>query len=749
MKWISIFLFLIFSSQAVAQTLTEKTANKKFESRDYAYAIPLFERLLKKHPDNINYKFRLAECYRKVKSYNKALELYTELANSKKATSAILWYYAQVLASNGKYQEASNTLDRYLEIIGTNEDAISLQKNYQTIDRFLADSLQYEIYYLHAINSWQGDFSPAIYNNGLVFCSSRTHGGAIRTVEGYDGTSLVDLYVVKDTADIMHDLRSSVSDPRYKVIKKRHFNDDYTPVTSNDTNIPGTYLHNFSHDSVKHVGGHHVPVHRISDKYSGHHLGPVCFYENGKKIIFTANEENTTDGTFHLALFSADFDGKRIKNIKKLPFNNSRYSIGHPVFSPDFSRLYFSSDMPGGSGGADIYYVSYHNGYWGIPQNLTTVNTKGNELFPSMDQKGNLYFSSDLHPGLGGLDIFRATMLGEKVVSIENMGYPINSSADDFGITHEPGGRGGYFSSNRKRGLSDDDIYYFVKKCNSFNFKVIDLQTKMALANVSLTFSNLELKTNEKGIATACLDEVSTVTASLHGYETQSVLPDSSYVEIKMEPLSFEVTGILGQDNRKNPIPNASVSLYDTENQILLSQIETDSTGHFKFALEHNRQYEIEATKEKCASHSVMVSTRELTTSQKFEEDIILFCEGDVIEIENIYYDYNKATIRADASSALDSLVLLLNEYPDMRIELRSHTDARGDHTFNMKLSAKRAQSVVDYLIGHGIVPFRLRAVGLGETQPVVDCASKTCSEEEHQQNRRTEFKIISIDRGL
>ncbi|MEF8983241.1 MAG: OmpA family protein, partial [Bacteroidales bacterium] len=383
------------------------------------------------------------------------------------------------------------------------------------------------------------------------------------------------------------------------------------------------------------------------------------------------------------------------RNAEALSLAADSLIAAHPSITDDGSTLYFVSNMPGGQGKVDIWKVNRKDDEWGAPVNLgDNINTPGNEMFPFIHPDGTLYFSSDYHPGMGGLDIFKATPQDNGEYEIENMRYPINSTHDDFGITFEKEKEKGYFSSSRE---GDDKIYSFI-----------------------------------------------------------------------LPPLKFSIEGVVKNKKSEEPIQNAQVKLVGSDGMTMSSK--TNEDGGFKFMLRPETDYVFVASKEKYLTNKENVSTTGLEESKVFEPELLLSSIEEPIELPNIFYDYDDWSLRSESKEALNQLVETLNDNPRVIIELRAHTDFRGEHAYNIELSTKRAQSVVNYLIDHGIDTERLRAKGYAATQPkVVDqniaeeydfleegtelteefiknLETEDQREIAHQINRRTEFKVIATD---
>jgi outer membrane protein OmpA-like peptidoglycan-associated protein len=449
--------------------------------------------------------------------------------------------------------------------------------------------------------------------------------------------------------------------------------------------------------------------------------------------------------------------------VKELPFNSNDFSCGHPALSPDDSRLYFVSDMPGGFGGTDVYVVEYNNGQWGTPVNMgKEINTEGNEMFPFVDASGVLYFSSDGHEGVGGLDVFMAELKeGIAYKGVENLGAPINSEKDDFGFITNKDRSTGYFSSNRKRGVGDDNIYSFKRTCRPLNVIVYDAKTNTPIeaadVRISRSGTNESLQqTGMDGATKICLEantdyEFKAIKA---GYATnavrfstatQSVSPQMN-VSIYLEKSDNTIVkGVVKREATQQPVSGAKVTIKDSKTGESKTVV-TGSDGGYEFEVDPTKNYNLKAEGEDLATNEQQIGKNKKARSTAVTNDLSMYGEGDTFTLENIYYDLNKFFIKADAAQELDNVAVLLKKYPKMKIELRSFTDSRSSDSYNMKLSERRARAAFDYLVRKGINASRMEARGYGERQLVNDCANDTeCTEEEHQQNRRTEFKILSV----
>lgn len=438
---------------------------------------------------------------------------------------------------------------------------------------------------------------------------------------------------------------------------------------------------------------------KVNTKY---HESSAIFSPNGKYMFFTRNNffrmkyKEDEVGINRLQLYRATLseDGTW-DEIHKIHFNSEDYSVAHPALNLTGSKLYFASDMPGTFGQSDIFVVDVNDdGTLGEPENLgPSINTEGQESFPFMNTNGDLFFSSTGFPGLGGLDVFKSEGLDQKVNAgsnrnfpIENVGKPVNSSFDDFGYYENLVTKRVYFSSNREGGKGSDDIYTFeVPECEQL------------------------------------------------------------------------VAGTVQDKNTDELLPNSTVILFDGEGNELGRKTVGDDAA-FEFELECEKEYLIRGEKDTYASDEKRFTTpnrkQELKLQLLLEKDEVIVepCAdlAKLLDIPIIYFDFDKFNIRYDAEVELQKVLAVLNKYPSMTIDVRSHTDCRATMAYNERLSENRAQSTRQYLIDNGIDSGRITAKGYGESRLVNDCGCEptnesSCSEEEHQLNRRSEFIVTSF----
>lgn len=421
------------------------------------------------------------------------------------------------------------------------------------------------------------------------------------------------------------------------------------------------------------------------------HESSATFSRDGKTMYFNRTNKVRTktdeDRIAHIKIYKAELVNGDWTNVTALPFTSNKYSTEHPSLSKDGKTLYFASDMPGGMGGFDIYRVTINDdGTFGEPENLgSNINTKHREQFPFISNLDVLYFSSDDHQGYGGLDVFRSNMVNGNFDKPVNLGSSINSSFDDFAYVIREKDNKGFVSSNKS---GHDRLYGFAR---------------------------------EENILTKYL-----------------------------------VTGIVQDKNSKELLAGSLVTLFDETGTVIQDSIVGEKADYL-FKIEPNKKYTIRGTRKAYIPQDVDFST---DSEGKIQHNIYLTLEsyadaeervkedekGDVqIQLDKIYFDFDKSSIRSDAETTLDVLVDLMNKYPDMEVEVSAHTDARGKDQYNLELSKRRAASTLEYLVSKGIDRGRLKSIGYGEMQPLNKCVKEgICEDEEYDINRRCEFRIIN-----
>ncbi len=634
----------VFTSSVNAQYVL-KDADKQFELFNYPKAIELYEQAYKKK-ESLHAAGRLGYAYAITNNFQQAESWFGLAVKMQGSPPENLLGYAKALQSNSKYREAKVQYKAYIEAgkkISEREANVWLASCDSAL-KWMRNPKQIELVNQKDLNSAQSDWGAVNYNGGVVFTSDRFDTGLeSKEKSGFfkiDGTKMPDKKVYGWTGN------------------------GYLKL----------YIKPSLADSVK-----LFPI----ETGSSYHVGSATFTADGNTMYFTMT--NVPDdlervknkpSTVNVSIYSSTKNADGIWGAP-IPFTYNAindYSVGDPFISTDGTSLYFSSNKPGGKGGADIYVcLKTDAGEWGNPVNLEEINTAGNERNPVFDANNNLYFASDGHIGMGGLDVFRALRDGAGIGRIENLGYPFNSPLDDFAFSLNEKGGVAYMSSNRSNGMGSDDIYV--------------LDQKLILA--------------------------------------------------------FKLTGTVYNRKTNQPLAGALVTLAKVNGGS--SKVETDDNGEYQFSLARESEYNVSAEATNYRTDVENLATIGLITSQSIVQDLhmepIELNTG--IRLENIYYDFEKWEIRADAALELDKLVKIMNDNPTIWVELGSHTDSRGNDAFNLSLSQKRAAAAVKYIISRGINKNRIEAKGYGETKLLNKCANAVdCSDAEHQLNRRTEFKI-------
>lgn len=729
MKHISILVFSFFSLCVLAQNSLQKKADYNYIHLNYWLAKGQYKRLIKSNPSNIENAFKLAMCHKQLHENEKGYQILNALDANNQLNSPL---YYELLGNlcllTKRYEEADVNFKKqqgYFFIEGStnnNHPIIPTKERLTWKSNFELNALLF--------NSTKSDFGGYPYVNGnLVFLSNRGNSPIKRKWAG-NGDRFLDLYVVK-------------KDQKVVPFKSKYI-----------------------------------------DKF---HEGPLCMHPNGKWVYFTRNNISTgksrrdANGIQQLKLYRAEVKSNgKWKHITSLNINSSEYSVAHPSISSDGTQIYFSSDMPGGSGGADVYVgqLTSEGEITDIKNLGPSVNTAGNEVF-SWIQDDQLFFASDGLAGLGGLDIHVSKMKRNGMFSKpKNIGSPINTNADDFAIVFHSKDAG-YVSSNRS-GFGSDDIYSFkmnepIKWLISLTGNVKELGTENSIPNqLLIVFNNNgevldSIHTDDQGFFELELNEGDEITVkSPEGaYEegswnyTVSNEDNQSLDLLLNSHPNLTVNTLVTDKKNGNPIENVSVNIKDlntgkqitlgnTGNDGIITDLLTDLKKNQNLSLEINIKKP--GYLERTVNLNYMVTQTEVLNLHelidmgigKIEVGINL---ADMIDINPIYFDLGKYIIRPDAAIELDKIVAIMNQYPNMVIELGSHTDCRSSKAFNQKLSQNRAKASADYIKARITKPNRISGVGYGESKLKINCpcegtVKSTCPEEEHAKNRRTEFII-------
>lgn len=711
-KYILFFIAYLFLTSHVDAQL--RAGNKRYDRMAYATAIKKYERVVKKNDSSVEGWNKLGDCYRFIGDYSNAERAYAKIINGPVQPEVYL-YYAEALMQNEKYTEAKVWLEKYNTVMPSDVRGANLLSGIHQMSNYKSMEGIYKVTKTN-VNSNESDIAPIIYNGGIVFASNRPVLSWVKKNHSWTGKSFYRLYHAK------------------------------------------------GEDALFMAAEEFAPELRVK-----FHNGPVTFSKVGTTMYFTKN--NIEDGKIRkdiksvtrLKIFSSNYSNGEWGIEIPFPYNSDDYSCAHPSLSVDGSTLYFASDMPGGKGGMDIWKCEWNGSSWDKPINLgDKVNTKGNEVFPYISSDNSLYFSSDGLLGIGGLDLYYIEK--SKDGHPQNLGIPMNSAGDDFGICLGSSNDNGYFTSNRKSPFENDDIYYFSKKCVKVNMIVKDETTNSPLPNTDVSIMEngsdyQQITTDSTGKITICLNPLRSYDfiAAKEDYTENKLslsnkeIADASKATSHQVSLSLtkniaNVEGFVRTADKQEPKANLEVVLTNlkTKEERIST---TDTDGYFRFDdIPLNTAYQIKTSAENCGEVSDKFHTQQITGETTISVSLAMLCKGSIIKIDNIYYDYNKFEIREDAALELDKVVALMNENPSMKIELRSHTDSRGNDAYNLKLSDSRARAAMNYMISKGIESSRLKSKGYGELELLNQCKNGVeCDEKEHEVNRRTEFKILEM----
>ena len=708
-----VLLSLIWVNPCLSQNNSPAVkADKLYKAFAYHEAIDEYLKVLAKEPDNATAIRNIADCYRLTNNSEKSEVYYAKVVKLADAKPIDKYHYAQSLMYNAKYDEAKKFFGEYSAVAGSDERAKNSISAIDKIDEFFRDSAKSVISKI-LINSDKADFSPVFFHEGIVFVSSRESMAKDRT-HTWTGNPFLTLYYAQ----------------------------------GKQANLRSPEL--FSKE--------------IQSKFND---GPACFNQEGNELYLTRNSSslsNRSERVVKLKIVKSKFEEGKWSEPTDLPFISNQYNTAHAWLAKDGKRLYFASDMPGGFGGMDLFYVDKNEDGWSAPVNLgNKINTKGNELFPFVNDDNTLYFASDGQVGLGGLDVYECKYSNGKWSEPRNMGYPVNTHKDDFSLILDKEGSKGYLSSNRNGGKGDDDIYFveLLKKIVVAG-TVTDKKTGKPIEGADVILKDREGKEIARTLAKIDgtyefeleYNKEYTLLAQKAGYskETKTVSTISTreskiVVDFQLQKLIFGVEGIVSDKETKEPLDKSNVVLLDDQDKEI-GNVTTGPDGYYFFNLGPDKNYRVKASKEGYFSKSEIVSTvgkKEGIIKQDMPlEKIVL---NKPIRLDNIYYDLAKWNIRPDAAKELDKLVQILKDNPTIVIELSSHTDCRASDAYNWDLSDKRAKSAAKYIVEVGkIAKERITGKGYGETMLINRCANGVkCSEKEHQENRRTEFKVLKF----
>ena len=627
------FVFFIGLSVLTAQNNDTKKADKHFDRLEFVDAAKQYEKLIKKGKGDAYVYKRAAEANYNLFNMKEAERFYKLFIRKNEGIEAEDYFrFASALKVNGKIDESNENMQEFVQLAPDDKRAQFFKKNPNYYADLKAKEPNFSISEMEINSGEYSDFGGYEHNDMFYFVSARNKSG--RTY-GWNDQPVLNIFVAENVAG----------------------------TWKNEDEVPGD----------------------VNSKFNE---GTLAITQDGQTMYFTRTNmgdgnkyEADEDGIGRLRLYQATLVNGRWKDIQPLPFTDSEYSYSHPALSPDGKTLYFSSDMPGGFGNSDIYKVSLdEDGNFGEPENLgDQINTPGRESFPFMDEDMRLFFSSDGHLGLGGLDVFYATQSNGNFTYPTNVGGPVNTASDDFAFAYYKGKESGYVSSNRGGLSTVDNIYQ------------VDL----------------------------------------------------------LQPLDETLLMITAVDAETNkPLANTQVIVYDKD-ETEVSRGNTDEAGQVELLVISNQEYDVQGNKDGYESTSVEIRAEGESMPVDLALDMIepLIAERKIV-LDQVFFEFDKSDIKPSAALELDRLAETLQKYDDIRILVTSHTDRRGPAEYNLGLSERRAKSTVEYLVSKGVDESRLEYEGKGESEPINDCA-QGCTEEQHRENRRSEFTIIEEKEGV
>ncbi len=638
----------------LAQEKKIERANKEFEQYAYIDAREAYLSVAKKGYSSQDLYEKLGDSYyynadlaNASKWYGKLYEEYTSTMKPE-----YLFRYSHALKNIGDYTLSDTVMEQFDEETGKDERRAKLfRKDRNYLDLIDKQSGKFKVFNAENINTAGSDFGPSFYGKDAIYFASDRSNGVSENIHDWTNAPFLNLF----KADRDESGKASL----------------FNPI---ETKGP------------------------VNTKF---HESSTVFTKDGRTMYFTRNNytdkkrKSDANGTTKLKLYKASLRNDRWTDIQELPFNSDEYSVAHPALSPDESRLYFSSDMPGTEGLSDLYFVKIQgSNTYSEPINLgKNINTEGRETFPHITEKGDLFFASDGHIGLGGLDVFVSKpSLQGRYKEPFNVGRPINSPDDDFSFILDESDKIGYFTSNRLGGLGNDDIYAFeqigelITTCNqSLIGTVTDAETRDLLPGARVTLFNEKL---EK------------ITSTIADRKANYELPiecDKKYV-IRAEEGDYKPT-----------------------------EVDFASTTVFEF--EHNQPLQLR-------KGTPVINN----VKTKIGDDL-----AKILQLNPIYFDFDKDFIRPDAAVELEKVIAVMKEYPKLEVDVRSHTDSRAPFVYNIDLSTRRNKNTIKYIVEKGgIAKDRLTGRGYGEIELTNECADGVdCTEEQHQLNRRSEFIIV------
>lgn len=626
-------ILLIFIKIGYSQNSDIKKGDKEYNKEHYYNALNYYkEALSKKSMLSEKTLIKIADSYYHVSDYVNAIQYFNQVTIDKISTTQLI-NYAKILQFNQQYGQAENLFSKVIK----NPLVSTYIQSCKYAITHTENSIEYKVEKT-SLNTYGESFGVQFYKNGVVYAT--------------------------------------------QLDKEKDYISAYNEVDKNGYQFKNLCFSKYKNDMFE------KPELFSDNLMYSYHEGTVCFSSDNKTMYFT--ETIRKKKKIILQIFQVEYINNKWQNKKLSSINSDVYSCAHPSISYDGKQLFFTSDMPGGNGGKDLYVSIKEGDIWGKPQNLgKNVNTAGDEMFPFINKNGVLYFSSDGYPGYGGLDIFSAVYKDNKWINIKNKKKPLNSSGDDFAIVVNPSNNKVLlFSSNRGSNGNNDQVYRAIKKDlppDTIKGKISDALTEKLL-DKSLIF----------------------------------LLVDS----ITGDTIARAVSNNRGEFSIVVPKKDESID----ERNLFLT---VEKKGYERKVIDIDEDY--------FETDKPLIQDIKVELKVEIEEE-------KVLEFHNIYFEYGSAELNTKSKIILDKVILMLKENKGIQIELSAHTDSRADADFNIELSKKRAENAMDYILSKYINSEQVIAKGYGETKLLNHCNDGVmCNEEEHAVNRRIEIKILKL----
>lgn len=693
-----------------------KKADLYYNHFAYRNALTLYQHALDRDPTSVYIRERIAMCYFKLHDPESAEFWYASIIKEDNIHAGAKFEFAEALSMNGKYDASKHWFEEYLKEHSTDRMALEKVAFLNNLDFYVSDTLRFIVTSM-PFNSTHSDYGAHYFHEGLVFASSRDTDYFLKH-KAFDGVdideSLLNMYYVKG--------------------------------------------------KVKGDHGLVVPLHAEHIK-SYLHEGPMAFYRNDTRAVFTRTNIDNGKPVYdenkraNLQIFFADVDKLgSMSNIVPYEHNKVDYSLAHPTVSPDGSIMYFSSTAPQGLGGSDIYFSQLVNGKWTQPENVGPgINTRGDESFPFLANDSTLYFSSNGHGTLGGLDILVSNREKGKFVKGVNFGGPLNSRYDDFSLVTDSTGRVGYLASNRPGGMGLDDVYHYLAS-NYFLTGTLLTYGEMGDPIEGATVYAIDTKTgnildsditdDDGGYGLSLpFDKDYKIVVKKEGYDmlndayfsTQGSPMGQDSLNVSLWKRDLNAKGRIYSNETQQPLPGVTVKLFNQTDHTE-DVIELNDQSVYTIPLRPNKKYRFEFSKP-----DYITAELTLNTEGQVRGDILndMVLEQESIDNTLIYFDYDKSIIKEEAISRTERLLSTLKKFPKSTLNIGAHADSRGSIDYNQRLSNDRARSTVNYFVSQGISRKRITSKGFGEKLLINRCSDEfTCEEVEHTQNRRAEIKV-------